>query len=473
LVFSFTSFASALHVSNPTYFSHEDTKTLHQNLSSLVDAGRFDGAYIVGSKSGKVVLKEVVGYHHQGSHPFFRLFSMTKPITAVLTLQLAEEGKLSLDDEIAMYLPELAHLTVYDGVTDFFGQAGPWGSLQNVTTPTDRSSAQKDSAEANFRATSKADSELLARRQGFLSHPATRNATIRELLTHTAGFAYGDNLGHPVDDAYDEALLTDFYGHTEIDFLRTLADIPLLTEPGTEFHYSLGFDVLGVLLGRVGKKPLDVLMKEKVFELLSMHETGFFIPMKKLWRLAPMKVAEDMEGLGAKLTELSATEDPPFKSGGGGLISTAQDYLKFANMLLRKGKSKEGRQVLGEKSVEAMTSNQLLPHQLPYHMAGFPDFEGSGFGYGVMVVGDGEVSPSSPLGEVSWAGLASNSWWISPQQDTALVAMTQVIPFDRTLEDLVKPFFYKPFLHEGNQKEEEKGGGSRSLRGSAERLEEV
>ncbi len=179
-----------------------------------------------------------------------------------------------------------------------------------------------------------------------------------------------------MDDAYDEALLADYYQHDEFSFLTALADIPLLTEPGTEFHYSLGFDVLGVLLARAGGKPLDQLMKEEIFEPLNMRETGFFIPVEKLWRMAPMKADEDFgSGLATDVGAVDATEDPPFKSGGGGLMSTASDYLKIAQLLLNKGEL-NGVRLLSTESVESMTSNQLKEEHLPYHLTSFPDYEG-------------------------------------------------------------------------------------------------
>lgn len=425
-------------------------------MSTLVDSGDINGAYVIGSKDGEIVLKEVVGYQQQGSNPFFRLFSMTKPVTAIVALQLIEEGKMGLDDEIATYLPELAHLSVYDGVA-------AW--MEEEMTELDQQAPSSNTSKSSSSSKPKPHRQH-HHRKGFLSHPATKNATIRQLLTHTAGFAYGDNIGHPVDDAYDEAMLADYYAHDEFDFLGELADIPLLTEPGTEFHYSLGFDVLGVLVSRVGGRPLDVLMKERVFKPLGMKESGFSISMEKMWRMAPMKVDEDLgTGLGGDVAGLRAMEDPPFKSGGGGLMSTAQDYLKVAHMLLNGGRSEGGVQVLGEESVRMMTTNQLLPEHLPYHLTSFPDYEGSGFGFGVMVIGEGEVSLSSPLGEVSWAGMASNSWWISPRHGTALVAMTQHLPYNMAMQEAVKPFFYAPFLAEetevGKKKEEKK-----SLRGS-------
>ncbi len=432
----------------------------------LVDKGDINGAYIMGSKDGEIILRQAVGYKRQGPHPLFRLFSMTKPVTAVLALQLVEEGKMGLDDEIAEYLPELAHLRVYDGLSALMEE-----EMTELASLLGRNSSSSDSSSNN----NSSKPEHHYHRQNFLSHPATKNATIRQLLTHTAGFAYGDNVSHPIDQAYDEAMLVDFYDHSEFDFLQELASIPLLSEPGTEFHYSLGFDVLGVLVSRVGGKPLDVLMKERVFEPLGMKETGFSIPMNKMWRMAHMKIQGELgTGFVGDMAGLRAMEDPSFKSGGGGLISTAQDYLKLAHMLLNGGRNASGVQVLGEESVRAMTTNQLLPSQLPYHMTSFPDYEGSGFGFGVMVIGEGEVSLSSPRGEVSWAGMASNSWWISPSHGTALVAMTQHLPYDSAMGEVVKPFFYAPFLAAETEmgkkqnKGEDDGKNKKSLRGSGQ-----
>lgn len=140
-----------------------------------------------------------------------------------------------------------------------------------------------------------------------------------------------------------------------------------------------------------------------------------------------MKTDEDFgTGLLADVAGVRSQEDPPFKSGGGGLMGTAQDYLKIAQLLLNKGEY-NGTRLLSAASVEMMTSNQLPQNLLPYHLTSFPGYNGSAFGFGVMVIDTPEVTLSSPKNEVSWAGMASNSWWISPRHQTALLALTQVI----------------------------------------------
>ncbi len=177
---------------DPALFPPAALRAFDADIHALVVNKSVNGARILGAQQGKVVLNYSLGYEAAaaaGGEPWFRLFSMTKPVTAALTLIMAEEGLLSLDDEFAMYVPELGNLTVYDGLGEFLVEEGRDGKQQRQP-------------------------------QALLSRPAPRNATIRELLTHTAGFAYGDNMQHPVDESYDRAMLQDFYRHTEASFLR-------------------------------------------------------------------------------------------------------------------------------------------------------------------------------------------------------------------------------------------------------------
>lgn len=294
---------------DPTVFAPEALQRFDAAIRALAGNGTINGARVLGAQNGRVVLDYTAGYEAARQQaggvgePWFRLFSMTKPVTAALALILAEEGVLSLDDEFAKYVPELGNLTVYDGLAEFVVEE------------------EEDGKKTGKKKSTK-------KQGGFLSHSAPRNATVRELLTHTAGFAYGDNMNHPVDEAYDRAMLQNFYQHTTESFLRVrlcvdfgspcpsapphstysihtyspthppttkqeLRGIPLLTEPGTEFHYSLGFDVLGIVLARAAKQPLQKLMREKIFLPLGMKHTGFHLPPSKPALLAPMAEEED------------------------------------------------------------------------------------------------------------------------------------------------------------------------------------
>lgn len=189
-------------------------KGFDREIRALMANKSLNGARVLGAQKGRIVLDYSLGYDGAaaaGGEPWFRLFSMTKPVTAALTLVLAEEGVLSLDDEFAKYIPELGNLTVYDGIEEFLAEEEE-ELVEEAEGPLPRKRKQKQK-----------------KKPGFLAHPAPRNATIRELLTHTAGFAYGDNVGKsPVDDAYDSAVLQDFYRHTEESFLRVRACPPLV-----------------------------------------------------------------------------------------------------------------------------------------------------------------------------------------------------------------------------------------------------
>lgn len=220
-------------------------------VQRLVDDHTVPGAVVLGARHGRLVLNATAGngaYASEEEPPIFRLFSMSKPVISVLALAFIDAGRLALDDSIGRYLPELATPQVYQGQDAF----GVW-----VTTP------------------------------------SPRCATVRELMTHTAGFTYGFHPeSDPVDRAYALAGFADMHDtQSNSDaFIRTLSAIPLVAAPNSTWRYSVSFDVLGVLLERVGGKPLDALLEEQVAGPLGMRDTGFWVPTDKAHRLPPVDV---------------------------------------------------------------------------------------------------------------------------------------------------------------------------------------
>lgn len=250
-------------------FDAHTLQEIQPAVQRLVDGHTIPGAVAMGTRHGRLVLNATAGAgpYAGAEEPIFRLFSMTKPVLAVLALAFVDAGRLGLDDPIGEYLPELATPQVYMG-EDGFG--------------------------------------------GWVTVPSPRCATVRELMTHTGGFSYGfDPQGHPLDRAYALAGFADLRDTQEGGpdaFVRTLAALPLYAAPGTAWRYSIGYDVLGVLLERVGGKPLDALLRERVTGPLGMVDTEWWVPLEKAHRLpaVDVKLSESTTGKGQGADRLSS-----------------------------------------------------------------------------------------------------------------------------------------------------------------------
>lgn len=318
----------------------------------------------------------------------FRIFSMTKPITAVAAMSMVDDGLISLDAPVRDYIPTFAGLTV------------------NASTDPSRIEPR----------------------------PAAQTMTIRHLLTHTSGLTYGGEPGS-VSALYDERA-TNFGADDGplADVVDRLADIPLLFEPGERWHYSVSLDVLGRVLEVVDGQPLDTVLSQRVLKPVGMVDTAFTPDGSRRSRLAEL-----YEYGSGGFTKVSADSGYPGAdtittlSGGAGLLSTADDYARFAEML-RNGGEHEGVRVLSPSSVEAMTRNQLAGD---IASCGEPTFSeatthGVGFGLGGSVVVDPSITawPSS-LGEYAWGGYASTAFFIDPVRQCTAIFLTQLIPSSR------------------------------------------
>jgi CubicO group peptidase (beta-lactamase class C family) len=324
-----------------------------------------------------------------GPDTLFRIYSMTKPVTAVAALVLYERGDIKLSDPVAWYIPAFGSVRVFAG--------GP------------------------------------ARRP--VTEPAARPVTLWHLLTHTAGLTYGFHQAHPVDALYRQA------GHdieappgcSLAQACETWASLPLLFQPGTEWNYSVATDVLGRVVEVVSGQPLGVFCAAHIFRPLEMTDTAFTVAGPQLARLARLYRITPDGGLTAD-DRLGATVTRPGRGhfGGGGLASTVTDYLRFAAMLLNRG-CLGGVRILGSRTATLMLRNHLPGgHDLgsfgrPMN-TGTP-LHGIGQGLGVAVVLDPARAgyPASP-GEAGWGGVASTVFWVDPVQDLIVVFMTQALP---------------------------------------------
>jgi len=370
-----------------------------QHITSVVEAhvkaGRIPGAVMLVSQDGRIVYSQAVGAQDpQAGTPMrpdtiFRIYSMTKPIVSVAVLQLVEQGRIQLGDPIGVYLPELANLRVGSEQTD------------------ERGNTQLQTA------------------------PASRQMTVHDLLRHTSGLTYGIFGKGLVKKQYLDAKVHQ--PQTNASLVQTLGGIPLMFEPGTTWEYSHSTDVLGALVERVTGKTLDVALKDQILDPLGMTDTGFWVEPDKQGRLAePFSVDPDTK---QPVTLLDVKQPPSYLSGGGGMVSTAGDYLRFAQMLLDNGQL-NGVRILSPDMVEFMTADHLAPAGILetslQRGASYLPGPGYGFGLGVGVrVSEGGPAIPGNVGDFYWGGLGGTYFWVDPREDLVAIWMMQA-PGQRT-----------------------------------------
>ena len=369
---------------------------LDRHFARYVDDGRLAGWQIVVSRRGHVVHSSVYGQRDREaglpvtSDTLWRIYSMTKPVTAVAAMSLFEEGAFALTDEVACFLPAFADARVLTG-----------GSM---TSPTTR--------------------------------PATAPMRIWHLLSHTAGLTYGFTRSSLLDEMY-RAAGSDFAQPRGLD-LAALCDLwasfPLLFDPGTAWNYSVASDVLGRVLEVVTGRPLDEVFTERVFGPLGMADTCWWVEPERADRLAALYIPEPGSGRALRYDPLGAgaLRPPAFLGGGGGLVSTAADYRRFTAMLAGRG-TFEGVRVLGPRTLELMARNHLPGAATLAALArgSFAEsrYDGVGFGLGFGVLLDPAAAklPGRP-GELSWGGAASTSFFVDPVEELTAEFYTQLIP---------------------------------------------
>ena len=363
-------------------FSSERLERIPTVMQRFVDRGDLAGALTLLARHGQVFhsattgLMDIAGQQPMQTDAIFRIYSMTKPVTVTAVLMLLEEGHLLLDDPVADWLPDFADLKVFVR-------------------------ASGDSIETT-------DLE--------------RPITIRHLLTHSAGLSYGFETGHPVDRLYQQAGLFEAESLTEA--IRHLCQLPLVGQPGSRFWYSVAHDVLGHLIEVISGRPLDVFFRERIFDPLGMVDTGFWVRREDLNRLATMYAPLAGGRLQrAEGPEVDRTARPQAPSGGGGLLSTAADYLNFAQMLLNRGQF-EGRRLLSRKTFEVLTA----PH-LPFPPGEVATDLGFSMGLGVGVRTDlSQGNRRGSLGSFGWGGAAGTRFWVDPQEDRSASCWRRLCP---------------------------------------------
>ena len=349
-----------------------------------VDEDKLAGVVTLIARDGKIVHFEAVGSRGADDDrplrkdALFRIYSMTKPVVSAAAMMLYEEGRFHLSDPVTKYVPELEGLDVL------------------------------------------VDGKRI---------PSEQTMTVQHLLTHTAGLSYGFNPNDPVDKLYNEA--APLRAKDLDEFAEKLATLPLKFEPGTQWHYSVSVDVLGLVIERISGQTLDVFLQERMFGPLGMADTFFSVPKAKIDRFLPNH-SWDREKEHLVMFERGrpgAYENVTMFSGGGGLVSTASDYLRFAEML-RNGGSLDGVRLLSPKTIDYMTQDHLPGSISAFGSGETPAGRGSNFAFGLgfgIVADPVRSRVLSSRGEYSWGGAAGTIFWIDPVEDIVAIAMIQLM----------------------------------------------
>ena len=369
---------------------------IDRHFARYVEDGRLPGWLVLVSRRGRIVHLATCGRRDlEADLPVeldtrFRIYSMTKPVTAVAAMQLYEEGAFSLKDPVAAFIPSFADLAVY--------RDGP--------------------------------------ASGPRTEPAARPLLVWHLLTHTAGLTYGFHHAHPVDAMYRAAGFE--WAPPDGSDLAACCDVwaglPLLFEPGSEWNYSVASDVLGRVVEVVSGQPLDRFFAERIFGPLGMGDTGFWVEGEAAGKLAALYAAGPDGGRAVRFDALGgrALRRPSCLDGGGGLVSTAADYHRFTQALLGGGEL-DGARLLGSRTLAYMARNHLPGgadlESFGRRLFAETTFDGVGYGLGFAVLLDPVANKVlSSAGELAWGGAASTFFWVDPAEQLTAIFMTQLVP---------------------------------------------
>jgi len=350
---------------------------LRSVLQSHVDRQRIPGAVAVVALGGHVELFEALGRRDPAAGTpmqggaIFRIYSMTKPLVSLAALMLMEEGRLQLGDAVATYLPEFARQQV---------AVDEGGSVR--------------------------------------LEPARREATVHDLLRHTAGLTY-EFLGSSAVQRQYEATQIASRSRSNAEFCKALAALPLAHQPGSRWEYSRATDVLGALLEVVAAQPLGELLQERILAPLGMKDTAFAVP-EDSWDRIAQPFPNDPDS-GEPVNMLDGREVPRFESGGGGLLSTADDYVRFLQFMRNRG-TLDGCRLVSRKTIDWMTSDHLgaIPIQGELLLPGY----GFGLGFAVRLHAGLAPQPGSP-GQYFWSGIGGTSFFVDPAEDLFAMLLTQ------------------------------------------------
>ena len=370
-----------------------------------VDEGKLAGVITLVSRDGAIVHYEAVGNRGVNDDrpltkdALFRIFSMTKPITAAAAMILYEEGRFQLSDPVSKFVPEFENLTVLgdDGVI----------------------------------------------------RPAENEMTMQQLLSHTAGLSYGFNPADAVDQRYQAA---ELWRSEDLDELTgKIAALPLKFEPGERWHYSVAVDITGVVVERISGQSFDMFLKERIFDPLGMEDTFFNVPEDKRDRFLPNHTwdaeNETLVQTGSDEDVFVGYTDTKLFSGGGGLVSTTMDYLRFSEMM-RRGGELDGVRILGPKTVAYMATDHL-PGAINAGGAGERPADallGNGFGFGLgfgIVTDPVAAGVIGSAGEFNWGGAAGTVFWIDPVEDLVVIGMIQLMGSPWPLRAELKTLTYQ------------------------------
>ncbi len=361
-------------------------------MNDFVKGNQMPGIMTLIQRRGKVVhfgqygLMDIEAGTPMQEDAIFRIYSMSKPIVSVALMMLLEEGRLSLNDPVAAYIPAFAKTKVCVG-TNYLGL-----TLVDQNPP----------------------------------------MTLHHLMTHTSGLSYGWFFDTPVDELYRRAAPQPNDRDRSLkDFAEAVAQLPLVSQPGTRWRYSVSTDIVGHVVQVVSGMPLDEFLKQRIFKPLGMNDTDFYVPAEKVNRLAPIYNSDALYnpkrippnlvyGIG------DVTQPTPRMSGGGGLVSTLGDYLKFSNCLLNGGAYEDGH-LLSHKTLAWMTSNHIPAALMPLAIG--PEEGDYGFGLGFSVLDKlGMSNTISSVGKFSWGGAAKTLFWVDPAEQLIALMMTQYLP---------------------------------------------
>jgi CubicO group peptidase (beta-lactamase class C family) len=374
----------------PTALANLTRVNLDGNQASIHDAceaGLLAGAVTVVSHRGETLQVNEIGFRDVDAQlpmqhdTLFRIASMTKPVTVAAAMTLVDEGKLALRDPIVRWLPEFADVRVLDD---------PGGPLDRT-------------------------------------HPVQRAILVEDLLTHTSGLGYGFSVGGPISRAYIRLP----FGSGPDPWLAALAELPLVHQPGDRLTYGQSIDVLGVLISRIEDKPFHQVLDERILQPLGMIDTGFHVSPDGRRRAATMYRLDGDDKLQHDVMGPPHLTPPAFPNAGGGLWSTADDYLRFIRMLMGNG-TLDGVKVLTPESAQAMRTDRLTDEQKRHNFLGSPFWIGRGFGLNLSVVTD--PAKAAPLfgpggvGTFSWPGAYGTWWQADPEADLILLYLVQNMP---------------------------------------------
>jgi CubicO group peptidase (beta-lactamase class C family) len=356
-----------------------------------VDPGLLPCALLLVARRGELVHRSVLGHaslerrQRLAEDTIFRIYSMTKPVTSVAFMMLVEEGRIALDDPVEKWIPSWRDLAVY--------RSGVPGA--------------------------------------FVTRPVDAPMRVIDLLRHTSGLTYGFQLRTNVDAAYRRLEIATETAESLASFVDALGRVPLEFSPGTAWNYGVSTDVVGHLVSVVSGMPFDEFVQSRVLQPLGMHDTGFHVPEAKVARFADCYVRSTSGAL-APAPPQDFLAPPRAPSGGGGLVSTAADYLRFCEML-RRGGELDGVRLLGPKTLRLMRANHLPGGRdladISVSMFSEATYQGVGFGLGFAMTTDPvKCGVSSSPGEYWWGGMASTAFWVDPVEDVCVVFLTQLIP---------------------------------------------